>query len=130
MIGLCNISNIQGSANKKMRSDLVRVTQLRRAVTALESRSSNVIFKHHSSMFEQSQCLYLYEASVSKLWERLPFLLFPFLTTLTLHIYHHIYAQTCTASEMFYFQVRLYPLSRIPHIKNRGLNHSGITSLM
>lgn len=78
MIGLGNISNPPGFANKEKRNDLVRVTQLRRAVAALESGSSNFIFRNQPSVFEQRQCL--------KTREIPPVLLPSFLTALVSHI--------------------------------------------
>lgn len=78
MIGLGNISNPPWFANKEKRSDLVRVTQLRRAVAALVSGSSNFIFRNQPSVFEQRQCL--------KIGGIPPVLLPPFLTTLISHI--------------------------------------------
>ena len=71
---------------------LARLRYLR-AVTALESRSSNVIFKYQSSMFEQSQCVYLNKVSVSdKLGELLLVILSSFQTIPPSHVIRHMHS--------------------------------------
>lgn len=71
---------------------LARLRYLR-AVTALESRSSDIIFKYQSSMFEQSQCVYLNKASVSdKLGELLLVILSSFQTIPASHVIRHMHS--------------------------------------